>query len=70
MVSPILLVKKLGGGLRFYINYRALNAITIKNRYLIPKIKDILDRLYKAKYYTKLDIIAVFNRLRIKEGDK
>jgi len=36
LVSPVILVKKPRGGLRFYINYRALNAITIKNRYLIP----------------------------------
>ena len=36
--APILLIKKLGGGIRFYINYRGLNAIIIKNRYPIPLI--------------------------------
>ena len=70
LTSLVILVRKPGGGLRFYVNYRALNAITIKNRYPLPRIRDILDRIYKAKYYTKLNIIAVFNRLRIKEGDK
>ena len=70
LTSPIILVKKLGGGLRFYVEYRALNAIIIKNRYPIPRMKDILSRLSKAKYYTKLDIIAAFNKLHIKEGDE
>ena len=68
IASPVILVKKPGGGLRFCVDYRALNAITIKNRYPIPRVKETLDRLCKAKYYTKLDIIAAFNRVRIKKG--
>ena len=63
-------MKKLDKELRFYINYRELNAITIKNRYLLPLISKILDRLSKAKIYTKLDIILAFNRIRIKKGQK
>jgi len=43
--APILLVKKPRGGIRFYINYRGLNAITIKNRYLVPLIRKTLKRL-------------------------
>ncbi|KAL2444003.1 Transposon Tf2-6 polyprotein [Exophiala dermatitidis] len=70
IASPVILVKKPGGGLRFCVDYRALNAITIKNRYPIPKIRETLDRLCKAKYYTKFDVIAAFNRLRMKEGDE
>jgi hypothetical protein len=65
--SPVLFAKKLGGGLRFYIDYYALNTITIKNRYPLPLIQEILARLNKAKIYTKLDIIAIFNRIRITE---
>ena len=61
-------MKKLGGGLRFYVDYRGLNTITIKNRYPLPLISETLDRLLKAKIYTKLDIISAFNRIRIKEG--
>ena len=68
--SPVLFVKKPGGGLRFYVDYRALNAITIRNRYLIPLIQETLDRLAKARYFTKLDIVAAFNRIRIREGDE
>ena len=41
----ILLAKKLGGGIQFYINYRGLNAIIIKNQYLVPLIRKTLKRL-------------------------
>ena len=68
--SPVMFVKKPGGGLRFCVDYRGLNAVTIKNRYPIPLITETLNRLCKAKIFTKLDIISAFNRLRIKEGDE
>jgi transposase InsO family protein len=66
--APVLLVKKPGGGIRVCVDYRALNEITVKNRYPIPLIAETLGRLTKAKIYTKLDIIHAFNRVRIKEG--
>jgi hypothetical protein len=68
--SPVLFVRKPGGGLRLCVDYRRLNAITVKNRYPIPLIQETLMQLSRAKYYTKLDIIAAFNRLRIAEGDE
>lgn len=68
--SPVLFVRKPGGGLRFCVDYRALNALTVKNRYPIPLIRETLDRLCRARYYTKIDIIAAFNRLRIAKGDE
>jgi len=68
--APILLAKKPGGGIRFCVDYRGLNAITIKNRYPVPLIRETLERLSQAKIYTKLDIIAAFNHLRIREGDE
>ena len=70
VASPVLFVKKPGGGLRFCVDYRGLNAVTVKNRYPLPLISETLDRLSKAKIYTKLDIIAAFNRIRIKEGQE
>lgn len=66
--SPVIFVKKPGGGLRFCVDYRKLNEITIKNRYPIPLIQETLNRLSKAKYFTKLDIVAAFNRIRITPG--
>ena len=66
--SPILLVRKPGGGLRFCIDYRALNAVTVKNRYPIPLISETLGKLAGAVKYTKLDVIHAFNRIRMREG--
>jgi hypothetical protein len=67
VVSLVLFAKKPGRGLCFCIDYYALNAITIKNRYPLPLIQEILARLSRAKIYTKLDIIVVFNRIYIAE---
>jgi len=66
--APVLLVKRLGGGIRVRIDYRALNQMMIKSRYPIPLIGETLGRLTKAKIFTKLDINHAFNRIRIKEG--
>lgn len=49
--SPVLFVKKPGGGLRFCVDYRALNDITIKNRYPIPRIHETLTVLGSAKFF-------------------
>lgn len=50
---------------QFCINYRQLNAITIKNRYPLLLIKRILEHICKAKIYNKIDIIATFNILQM-----
>ena len=68
--APILFVKKPGGGLRFCVDYRALNAITKKDRYPLPLINDTLERISKATWFTKLDVIAAFHKIRIKEGSE
>lgn len=68
--SPVLFVKKPGGGLRFCVDYRALNELTIKNRYPIPRIHETLTLLGKAKFFTKLDVISAFHRMRVAKGDE
>ena len=68
--TPILFAKKPGGGLRLCVNYEALNAITVKNKYPLPLIQETLNRLVKAKYFTKLDIVAAFNKIRMAEREK
>jgi Reverse transcriptase (RNA-dependent DNA polymerase)/RNase H-like domain found in reverse transcriptase len=68
--SPVLFVKKPGGGLRFCVDYRGLNTVTIKNRYPIPLLQETLHRLSRAKFFTKLDVIAAFNRIRIAPGEE
>jgi len=69
-ISLILFVKKSSEELRFYVNYRSLNVMTVKNRYSLSLIQEILDRLIKIKYYIKLDIIAVFNKLQMTYEDE
>jgi hypothetical protein len=68
--APILFVPKKGGQLRLCVDYRALNRVTRKNRAPLPLISEILDRLAKAKIYTKLDLKDAYHRLRIKPGDE
>ena len=52
----LLFVKKSDGSLRFCVDYRALNEITIKNRYPLPLIQETVAHLQKAQWYTKLDL--------------
>ncbi|KAJ3557675.1 hypothetical protein NPX13_g9881 [Xylaria arbuscula] len=63
--SPVLFAKKPNGGLRFCVDYRELNAQSKKDRYPLPLISETLDRLTRAKLFTKLDIRAAFNRIRM-----
>jgi hypothetical protein len=63
--SPILVSRKHDGGLRFCVDYRKLNAITKKNWYPLPLIDEMLERLSRAKYFTKLNIRQAFHKIRI-----
>ena len=65
--APVLFAKK-KGGLWFYMDYRGLNNITKKNRYPLPLIKETLSNILKVKYFTKLNITAVFYKIRITKG--
>ena len=65
--APVLFVKK-EGGLRFYMDYRGLNDITRKDRYSLPLIKETLSGISKVRYFIKLDITAVFYKIRIAKG--
>ena len=69
-LALVLFAKKPGGGLRLYIDYRALNAITKKDRYPLPLIRETLNNLSKAKWFTKLDVIAAFYKICVAEGDE
>ncbi len=68
--APILFVKKKDGSLRLYVDYRGLNKITKKNRYPLPLILGLLDRLRIGKIFTKLDVRGAYNLLRIRPGDE
>jgi hypothetical protein len=68
--ASILFIKKKTNDLRLCVDYRELNAIIVKNRYLLSFISEIFDRIVDVKYFIKLDIIAAYNKLRIKKKDE
>lgn len=68
--TPILFANKPGGGLRFCVNYRSLNAIIAKDRYPSPLIKETPQRVLKASWVSKVDVRAAFHKLRMRDGDE
>ena len=66
----ILFVKKKNETLKLCVNYKDFNLLTIKNKYFLSLIDESLDRLNKARIYTSLDMIATYNRFRIRESDE
>ena len=53
--APVLFVPKKDGGVRMCVGYRALNRVTVHNRYPLPRIEDLLDKLQGAKLFMKID---------------
>ena len=70
IASPFFFVKKKDGRLRPVQDYRRLNAMTIKNRYPLPLISEVIDKLSGAKYFTKFDVRWGYENVRIKEGNE
>nr|GEU94608.1 putative reverse transcriptase domain-containing protein [Tanacetum cinerariifolium] len=67
--SPMLFVKKKDGSFRMCIDYRELNKLKVKNRYLVPKIDDLFDQLQGSSVYSKIDLRSGYHQLRIREED-
>lgn len=70
IAAPFFFVKKKDGTLRPVQDYRELNSGTVKNAYPLPRIPDLIDKLKDAQYFTKLDVRAGYNNVRIKKGDE
>ena len=56
--SPVVLVRKRDGSLRFCVDYRGINSVTKPNQFPLPRIDDLLDQLGHCKYFSTLDLAA------------
>ena len=68
--APIMFMKRPDGKLHLVVDYRGLNRVSIKNRFPLPLIREMLDRLHLAKVFTKIDLRNAYHQVRVKEGDE
>jgi len=68
--APVLFVKKKNGTLRMCVDYRALDTITVKNRFPLPRIDDLLDQLNGATCFSGLDLASGYWQIPIRESDR
>ena len=66
----MLFQKRADGSLRMCVDYRALNKVTIKNKYPVPLVHDLMDMLSGASVFSKLDLRSGYWQVRIADGDE
>jgi len=70
MAALVFFIKKKDGSLRLVQDYRALNSMTVKNKYPLLLISELVSQLRRARYFTKLDVCWGFNNVHIKPRDE
>ena len=68
--APVLFTRKKTGDIRLCVDFRGLNAITRKNRYPLPLVNDLIDRVQGCNIFTVIDLKSAYSHLRIREGDE
>ena len=67
--APVLFVKKKDGSFRLCVDYRGLNKVTIKNKYTLPRIDELLDQLHGASWFSKIDLASGYHQIAITGED-
>ncbi|XLU80870.1 hypothetical protein S245_004290, partial [Arachis hypogaea] len=67
--APALLVKKKDGSMRLCVDYRQLNKVTVKNKYPLPRIDDLMDQLQGANVFSKIDLRSEYHQIRVRDED-
>ena len=65
----MLLVKKKDGSSRLCADYRQLNKMSIKNKYLLPRIDDLIDQLHGSSVFLKIDLQSGYHQILVKADD-
>jgi hypothetical protein len=67
--APVLFGKKKTGEMRMCVDYRALNKVTVANRYPLPRIDDLLDKMQGATVFNTLDLLSAYHQIRLTDED-
>ena len=67
--APVLFQNKKDGSSRLCVDYRALNQMTVKNKYPLPRVEELLDQLREAKVFSKIDLRSGYHQIRIDQND-
>jgi hypothetical protein len=67
--APVLFLQKNDGSQRMFVDYRSLNDVTIKNKYMLPRIDDLFDQMRGARVFSKIDLRSGYHQMKIRPSD-